>query len=154
MAQIPYGGHDPSVELKLALPQGSAEESRSYRFFLYVAAPELAGVFNVDFWLGEIPQACHADPAIWHAVISLGAIHEAYILNRRADSECSQSFTRHKVLALQQYNLAIRCLYEPSPRISDKWRALTASVIFTCICSLQGLYDQARVHHEAGSRLL
>ena len=113
-----------------------------------VAAPSLAGVFDVDFWLGEIPRACHADRAIWHAVVSLGAVYESFTSRVMSNvTENSQGF------ALRQFNLSIRCLTEGFSH-GDKWQALTASVIFACICSIQDLHQEARVHIKAGSRLL
>ncbi|KAH7183917.1 hypothetical protein BKA60DRAFT_602921 [Fusarium oxysporum] len=50
----------------------------SYRFFLEVTAPSLAGAFYADFWLAEVPRVCMSDAAIWHAVVSLGSAHEDF----------------------------------------------------------------------------
>ncbi|KLP21621.1 uncharacterized protein LW94_12557 [Fusarium fujikuroi] len=89
---------------------GSPQEVRSYRFFLEVTAPSLAGAFYADFWLTEVPRVCMSDAAIWHAVVSLGSAHE--------------DFTEHgqgsrSMFALEQFNAAIRSLTDSrSPRDS------------------------------------
>ncbi|KEY72677.1 hypothetical protein S7711_10223, partial [Stachybotrys chartarum IBT 7711] len=55
------------------------KESRSYRFFLEVMAPSLAGAMHNRFWLDEIPRLCHQDLAVWHAIVSLSSAHESYV---------------------------------------------------------------------------
>ncbi|KIX01719.1 uncharacterized protein Z518_09445 [Rhinocladiella mackenziei CBS 650.93] len=137
---------------KLVLPRRNLDEVRSYRYFLEVTAPAIAGVFDVEFWLGDIPRVCHVDPAIWHATVSLGSVYESRSSLGLRDKV--HESTRN-VFALQQFNSSIRCLTEStSPRHADKWRALTVSTIYTCICSIQGLYEQGRIHLKAGCNLL
>lgn len=144
-----------TADLKLVLPRQSTDELRSYRYFLEVTAPSLAGVFDVDFWLQEMPRVCHADPAIWHAVVSLGAVYEVYGASYDKPAVGMAKAPRTNVFALQQFNQSIRCLTESgSPRHADRWRALIVSTLFTCICTLQGLYEQAKIHLQAACNLL
>lgn len=138
-----------TADAKLALPRTDPEELRGYRYFIEVTAPAIAGCFDMKFWLQDLPRVCLADPAIWHAVISLGSVHERYAL-----SSGSSSLARN-VFALRQFNASIRSLMEShSPRRADKMRALTVSAIFTCICVLDGQYTQARIHAGSGVQLL
>lgn len=138
-----------TADVKLALPRTNPEELRSYRYFIEVTAPSIAGCFDVKFWLKDIPRVSLTDPAIWHAIVSLGSVHERYAL-----SAGSSSLARN-VFALRQFNSSIRCLTESdSPRRADKMRALTVSAIFTCICVLDGQYSQARMHARSGVQLL
>ena len=131
------------------LPRMNPNEVRSYRYFIEVVGPSLAGFFDADFWLDEIPRVCLADPAIWHAIVSLGAAHEANGGPVCIDGDAASTFS------LQQFNSAIRCLTETgSPRHSDKGRALTISTIFASMATLQGQYQQAKVHIRAGVDLL
>lgn len=140
------------MSLGLPLPRRNDQELRSYRFFLDVTASEFAGVFDADFWLTDIPRTCHSDPAIWHAVVSLGAAHQGYLASRgsgRADSTSS--------FAVHQYNQAVKHLVHlPSSRTppEERWRALIASVLFTYLCSIQGLHSQSGVHLAAAKSLL
>ncbi|KAF5562221.1 transcriptional regulatory moc3 [Fusarium phyllophilum] len=135
-----------AADLKLILPRQSPDEVRSYRFFLEVTAPSLAGAFYADFWLTEVPRVCMSDAAIWHAVVSLGSAHEDF-------SEHGQG--SRSVFALKQFNSAIRCLTDSkSPRHADRWRALIVSTIFTYVCMIKRLHDQTRLHLQAGCNLL
>ncbi|KAI0521241.1 hypothetical protein F5B22DRAFT_596276 [Xylaria bambusicola] len=144
--------HGALVELKIALPRTSVAEARSYRFFMEVAAPSLAGVFDGDFWLCEIPRACFVDRAIWHAVVSLGAVYEAYLSSNKTNEASRDSHNSNEFI-LQQSNLAIKALVNTSLEI-DKWRTLTASVLFTHICSLQSHHEQAFMHLSAGHKII
>ncbi|KAJ3529528.1 hypothetical protein NM208_g9718 [Fusarium decemcellulare] len=135
-----------SADLRLLGTQRCPNEVRSFRFFMEVAAPSLAGALQTDFWLREVPQVCLADPAIWHAAVSLGSSHEGYVL-RRPPGPNSNSFT------IKHFNMAIGALTRSSSN-SDLWRALTVSIIFTCICVLDGQLDQSRLHFRSGCNLL
>ncbi|CVL12461.1 hypothetical protein FPRO06_04853 [Fusarium proliferatum] len=136
---------DACADLKLILPRQSPQEVRSYRFFLEVTAPSLAGAFYADFWLTEVPRVCMSDAAIWHAVVSLGSAHEDF-------AEHGQGL--RSMFALEQFNAAIRSLTDSrSPRYADRWRALIVSTIFTYVCTIKGLHDQTRLHLQAGCNL-
>ncbi|RSL85882.1 hypothetical protein CEP51_003101 [Fusarium floridanum] len=140
------------MSLGLPLPRRNDQELRSYRFFLDVTASEFAGVFDADFWLTDIPRTCHSDPAIWHAVVSLGAAHQGYLATR-----CSARADSTSPFAVYQYNQAVKHLVHlPSSRTvpEERWRALIASVLFTYLCSIQGLHSQSGVHLAAAKSLL
>ncbi|KAF4951282.1 hypothetical protein FGADI_7595 [Fusarium gaditjirri] len=135
-----------AADLKLILPRQSPEKVRSYRFFLEVTAPSLAGAFCTDFWLTDVPRVCMSDAAIWHAVVSLGSAHE----NVAEHGQGPRS-----VFVLKQFTSAIRCLTDSrSPRHTDRWRALIVSTIFTYVCTIKGLHDKTRIHLQAGCNLL
>ncbi|KAH7199029.1 uncharacterized protein B0J16DRAFT_298836 [Fusarium flagelliforme] len=142
----PYHRPNPAADLKLILPRQSPDELRSYRYFLEVTAPSLAGTFYSEFWLTEVPRVCLLDAAIWHAVVSLGSAHEDFAENGRGS---------RSLFALKQFNSSICCLTESrSPRHADQWRALVISAIFTHVCTIKGLHDQTRIHLQAGCNLL
>ncbi|KAI1179597.1 hypothetical protein F4777DRAFT_436879 [Nemania sp. FL0916] len=144
---------DAIAEIKVALPRTNIDEVRSYRFFLEVAAPRLAGAFDGDFWMSEIPRACFVDQAVWHAVVSLGAVYESFLARSRG-TDVIPAIQQEKDFTLQQCNLAIRSLTSSPYLKSEQWRALTASILFTYICSLQNLHDQAFMHLTAGHKII
>ncbi|KAK3385768.1 hypothetical protein B0H63DRAFT_560297 [Podospora didyma] len=132
------------------LPRNNHQELRSYHFFLHVTAPAIASVFDVDFWLTDIPRTCHLDPAIWHAAVSLGAVHESCIASQGASQEPT-------AFSLQQMNAVVRHLVHlPSSRtvLEERSRALIASVLFIYLYSIQGLYAQSTIHLEAAKNLI
>ncbi len=136
---------------RVPLPRKNDQELRSYHFFLDVTAPAIAGVFDVDFWLTDIPRTCHLDPAIWHAVVSLGAVHENCIASRGAVEGPTTMF------AMQQFNAAIRHLVHLSSWRTvpeERWRTLTASILFIYVCGIQGFYSQSIIHLTAAKNLM
>ncbi|KAL5416887.1 hypothetical protein PMIN03_001952 [Paraphaeosphaeria minitans] len=138
-------------QLRIALPKKNDQELRSFRYFLDVTAPMIAGVFEAEFWLTYIPRACHLDSTIWHAVVALGAVHEASTGTTRNTAQNGSTF------ALQQINAAINHLVRPRITCSGQaqnWRALTTSVVFTYLCSFQGLYSDAAIHLSAAKQLI
>ncbi|KAK7740861.1 hypothetical protein SLS62_010958 [Diatrype stigma] len=146
---------------KLALPRNNPDEVRSFRFFLEITAPSLSGVFDSEFWNSELPRTCHADSAIWHAVVCLGAVYESYALSSPSSSSAFSYTTgiprkgqEKYEFSLRQFNLAIKYLLNAAPSGEDKWRTVSASILFTEICSIQGLHREARVHLDAGRNLL
>ncbi|TPX18728.1 uncharacterized protein E0L32_002585 [Thyridium curvatum] len=139
---------------KMLMPRQNPNEIRSYQYFVEVTACSLAGSFDTDFWCRELPKICVADPALWHAVVALGAVHE---IGSSAGTAASPPASKERQsFALQQYNAAIRSLRESGPpRYTNGWRAAIVCAIFTCICIIQGLYKQAlTVHVVAGCKLI
>ncbi|KAF2445090.1 hypothetical protein P171DRAFT_485159 [Karstenula rhodostoma CBS 690.94] len=138
-------------QLRVALPKKNDQELRSFRYFLDITAPTIAGVFEAEFWLTYIPRACHLDSTIWHAVVALGAVHEASTGTADITAQNGGTF------ALQQINAAINHLVRPRTPSSGQeqnWRALTTSVVFTYLCSFQGLYSDAAIHLSAAKHLI
>ncbi|WAO97384.1 Zn(2)-C6 fungal-type domain-containing protein [Fusarium falciforme] len=134
-----------AADSRLVLPPKNLEEIRSYRFFMEVTAPAIATTFDSEFWRLELPRICQSDPAIWHAAVSFGCVHENY-LSASPDQHAKSTF------AVQQFNASVKCL--TAPTYTDRWRALVVSAIFTCVCHFEGLQDHARIHLRAGYKLL
>ncbi|RSL86878.1 hypothetical protein CEP52_015687 [Fusarium oligoseptatum] len=107
--------------------------------------PPIATTFDSEFWQLELPRICQSDPAIWHAAVSFGCVHESY-LSTSSDQHAKSTF------AMQQFNASVKSL--TAPTYTNRWRALVVSTIFTCVCHLEGLQDQARIHLRAGYKLL
>lgn len=134
------------------LSRGTPEEARSYSFFIEVTAPSIAGSFNAAFWKEQVPQACLNDPALWHAIVSLGSVHEKHATHRLGRSK---EQPERNTFALQQFNAAVTKLVEANKAgREEKWRALSISTVFTCICILEGLFQQANMHFRAGCSIM
>ena len=141
------------ADLRLMFPNKDPDQVRSFRYFLNVAAPSLAGSFSTRFWTEQIPLACHDDPAIWHAVVSLGSVYEDYSTLVLMPKE--KKLLAKNLFALKQFNQAVQCLTKSGEDDHKaKWRALIMSTIFTCICEVEGLHDQAKLHFSSGCKLL
>ena len=81
----------------------------------------LSGVFDPTFWTRLVLQATHHEPAIKHAVIALGALHESSEIKSREDSS---------IFAMQQYGKAIECLVKP---LREKQKQAADVALITCV---------------------
>lgn len=109
---------------------GNDREQRSFHFFRHTTVTQLSGFFGEDMWDRLVLQTSHFEPAIRHAVIALGSLHERFVGHSGLISQRDSLDN----FALQQYNLAIRSLMEP---VSRKKRpstdvCLVACTLFAC----------------------
>ncbi|KAH6712259.1 hypothetical protein BKA61DRAFT_82540 [Leptodontidium sp. MPI-SDFR-AT-0119] len=134
---------------------GDGQEKRAFEFFRHRTAVEMSGFFPSKFWDGLLLQASHSEPAILHAVIALGSLHELYrdgksVLSGDADMSSKRQF------ALQQSNKAIGYLTKPSttctPRSGEA--ILISCLLFVCLETFQGNHNGAMAHLESGLKIL
>ena len=112
---------------------GSEKERRSFHFFRTTTASQLSGFCGDGFWDTLILQASHHEPGIRHAVIALGSLHERFIKHNGLTSRSDRLLYLDE-FALQQYSLAIRCLFDQFSRL-DKPAVdvcLVSCVLFAC----------------------
>ena len=144
---------DPITRLPFDFPC-TEQERRTFHFFSTKIASDIAGFLPSDFWNKLILQASHYDPAIFHAVIALGSVHETY------EGEGPGHF-RHTVLApqdfaLKQYDKAlanIRIRLSSGKPQSGEY-VLLSCILFICLETFQGNHKAALVHLEGGLKLL
>jgi hypothetical protein len=91
------------------------QERRSFEFFCQRTVPELSGAFdNDEFWQRLLLQATHHEPAIRHAAVAVGALHERF--ENSVDANLTFKLNEKKTqdaFALQQYSKAIKALLGP-----------------------------------------
>lgn len=108
----------------------SPESKRSFAFFVQRTCPQLGGFFGSDFWERLVLQAAYHEPAIRHAAIAIGSLHELvhYQTAMVPGSDAKKTF------ALEQYNLAIRDLLLPLFRSGERGVdvCLISCILFTC----------------------
>ena len=127
----------------LALPSQfllDEREQRCFRFFRHRTVAQLSGFFVSEFWNYRVLQIFNHEPAIKHAVIALGSLHErfeqggSFIKSSNADIE-------EGGFALEQYIKAIHQLIKPP--VSSKRLpvdvCLVACILFACfeVCPLR-----------------
>ncbi|KAM0318359.1 hypothetical protein ACHAO8_001750 [Botrytis cinerea] len=69
----------------------SDQEQHSFHFFHTQTAPQLSGCFGSKFWDYFVLQASHREPAVRHAAIALGSLHERFELEDRFISKCNRT---------------------------------------------------------------
>ncbi len=129
-------------------------EHKSLRFFRTRTAVTFAGYCESSFWDRVILQTSYTEPAVRHAVMALGSLHEFL---------CSQDAamnrdTNHDSLrfSLQQYNKAIALITHghPAGTTPSIEVVLICCALFISIESLQGNYATTRRHILGGSKIL
>jgi len=110
----------------------STQSHRSFSFFVQRTSPQLAGFFGSDFWERIVLQTAYHEPAVRHAVVAVGSLHEMF-------EHQTVMIDANKVFALKEYNLAIKHLLIPLP--PNKKRRIDICLI-TCI-----LFICFEVHH-------
>ena len=91
----------------------SEEERRCFDFFRSRTSVQMAGCFSSELWDRLILQATHYEPAIRHAVLALGSLHERFV--NEDQSLQKQAWSRDEGgFALEHYNLAIQSLMNPA----------------------------------------
>ena len=89
------------------------EERRCFNFFRSRTSVQMAGFFSSEIWDRLILQATHYEPAIRHAVLALGSLHERF--ENEDQSLQKQTWSRGEGgFALEHYNLAIQSLMNPA----------------------------------------
>lgn len=111
----------------------SEKEARSFHFFCQRTAPPLAGFFGDYLWNSSILQAAHHEPAIYHAVIALGSLHERFMAHGGLVARSKTTVYRDD-FALQEYSTAIRALVQPliEKRSQSMDVCLIACILFSC----------------------
>ena len=112
--------------------QGNNDERRYFDFFLKRTASQLSGFYDSDFWGCLILRATHHQPAIRHAVLALGSLHERFEAGDRSVVNPIWDKTEGG-FALKQYNYAIQQLIKYT---NEGQKAvdvcLIACILFAC----------------------
>ena len=124
----------------------SQAELRTYRYFIDIIAPSMAGALYVDFWLVQLPRFCHSTESIWQAIMSLGLSYEAYTQDSRAAGALKGQAQRHSSAAIKDFTQSVS---SATPKV-----ALVLSTIFTYICLLDGQFDVATLHFRGGYSII
>lgn len=132
-------------------PEASPQELRALSFFQTKTANQLKGPFTDEIWSRLILQYAHGEPAIRHAIIALGSIHELYINGLDGyDDLIDQFATKHYQKSIQEI-----CKLNEAPSDSRAINvALTTCVLFTGYESLRGHYLSAIAHANSGMKIL
>ncbi|KAF7872461.1 hypothetical protein EAF04_003382 [Stromatinia cepivora] len=136
----------------------SDREQHSFHFFHTQSAPQLGSCFGSKFWNHFVLKASHREPAVRHAAIALGSLHERFELEDKFISKV-RGDTEENSFALRQYVRAINCLVQPNMSVNTKHTcksanvALTACILFICFETLRGHHDSALAHIDGGVKI-
>jgi hypothetical protein len=134
-------------------------DGRQHRFFgtyLEIAA-EIRGPYSSSLWERLIPQSCHAESYIWHAVIAVGAMSKT-LRDMRVRSEGTRGLlceNTNYIYALKEYDKALRGMREViSKGGGDVRSALLACFLFFCFENMSGRPGAAAANAISGLMVL
>ena len=140
-------------QLSFTSPTVRWNERHSFHFFVNFTAPQVAGPFGSIFWQQMVIQAAYKEPAILHALIGLGSLHQGIV-----QSSSQTDLERHPKyqFALRHINHALkntRTENEKDHRPPSLRMILTLCIILTTFEALQGRFDDVLKHTIQGLRL-
>lgn len=131
-------------------PSAKAQELRGFEFFQHRTAREMCPSFDFGFWTSLVLQLSRSEPAVLHAAIALGVLHETEeSLGMPISKDRLTHNEKHK-FAVGQYNAAIRLLMGGRTATS----VLATCLIFIHIDLMRGLYQAAGAHIKSGLKIL
>ncbi|KAH8815866.1 hypothetical protein F5884DRAFT_198321 [Xylogone sp. PMI_703] len=135
---------------------GTASEKRGFDYFLSCTARELSGYYDPSFWEQNILQAGVVDPALRHAIIALGSLHEDFSRKRIEFIGPDKGYNEPvNYFATSQYAKSIAQLRTNLE--SGKQGTVTAlmcCILFVCFDSLRGHLESAMIHLQSGLKIL
>ncbi|KAH7395502.1 hypothetical protein BKA64DRAFT_60723 [Cadophora sp. MPI-SDFR-AT-0126] len=133
-------------------------EQRSFDFFHQNTIPQLSSIFGSPSWkqLNRLLlQAAYHEPAVRHASVALGALHETFELSSRPLLSSNEETTNTQ-FAVQQYVKALGYLVNPAIRRGKPAAdvALITCILFVCFENLRGEYSMALSHINGGVKII
>ncbi|KAF1960650.1 hypothetical protein CC80DRAFT_513463 [Byssothecium circinans] len=132
---------------------GDPLEERSFSYFKVRTIPQFSAPFGSEFWSRLILQFSVREPSVRHALIALGALHEAFEVGTSSKESCGLSMS---TFANTYYGKALSVL---NAYISNNsWEGLLVSLTCCIMCVgfewLRGRLAAALSHLRAGLRIL
>lgn len=132
---------------------GNAREKRGFSYYLHNTAPSVTSYYDSLFGDKLLVQAAASEPMLGHAMIGIGALHEAFA-NKQPYSNRK---TTKGQFAIAQYTKAIGHLRRSLAADTGAQQPLTmlmACILFACFESIQGHSEPTLVNKTLTSRLL
>ncbi|PWY68030.1 hypothetical protein BO94DRAFT_478663, partial [Aspergillus sclerotioniger CBS 115572] len=136
-------------------PGASTDERRCFEIFTAHTVPMMVCWFDSEVWQQIVLQMSHAEPAVYHTVVALSALHEDGEVTGRPPSKLDLT-NRHHRFALEQYGKAIsllrRRLTSQDPQVREL--ALMCCINFICFELFRQNYGNAFIHLQNGAKVL
>ncbi|KAK8065612.1 Aspercryptin biosynthesis cluster-specific transcription regulator atnN [Apiospora hydei] len=149
--------HRPSFSLAF-----DPQEGLYFQLFRERTASELSGFFDSSFWTRSVLQECHAEEAVRHSVVALGALYKT--LEKMTESpptspgdhfDPTDNAKMHWEVAFRHYSDALTIMFSSAQETQSSQRSsLMATVLLACFDSFIGDHKQAIVQIQNGLRLL
>ncbi len=125
--------HSPLTFMQPINKLSTDRERRCFKFFQDHTVTQLDGFFNSPFWQQMsrlLLQTAYHEPAVRHAAVALGALHEGFELGYQPNL----GVAKEEDFAVQQYVKALGYLVEPIQKRGKQAAdvALVTCILFVC----------------------
>ncbi|KAJ5895008.1 C6 zinc finger domain protein [Penicillium taxi] len=139
------------------LPNTVWRERRAFAYYFHQAAPFIGGGLDIGFWSTIVPQICRSEPAVWDAIISIGALFESpepYPNPASIRGVTFQALNQNHRDALSWYSRSVSSMRRriEDGRI-DTFVGLITCILFICIEAIQGATEEAFYLYMQGVQL-
>ena len=134
---------------------GEGIERLYFDFFRSKTTPATNQLFDCDFWSRGVPQLCHSEPSIKHAVLAISALHQGWDLYGSTSVDIDRNAVLQYSKAVESAKLLL--IKSQSSRNPDKetvQKVLVACILFICFENLMGDYGSASMHLGNGLQIL
>ncbi|OJJ46492.1 hypothetical protein ASPZODRAFT_66371 [Penicilliopsis zonata CBS 506.65] len=136
----------------------TSDERRALSLFQHLTVPALIAVFDSSLWQRLVLQMSHGEPAVYHAVVALSAIHQASevtigsMLARQRRGPPAEQLHRASVwrrFGIEQLGRSLAALNQRSMSQDPQLREVT---LLCCLLFIVG--ELLQNHHDAASQHL
>ncbi|KAH6884252.1 hypothetical protein B0T10DRAFT_540049 [Thelonectria olida] len=124
----------------------SPNDTVYFNLFRHVTVPSTCDIFPSSFWQENVMQMAHIEPAVWHATIALGTLHQranALTLNKMNDG---MALTRRAVAHYGKAMALARDLDCPT-------KVVTLSIMLVAAANMLERWSEMQTHVMAGLRI-
>lgn len=126
-----------------------------YVFYSHTV-PQVSSSFDRTFWTVDVARASLSQPAIWHAILAMTAMHLKPDIYQGAPE--TRTYTDDDyVFAVTHYNKAVKYLIDMARKEDIDYTTrevlLMANILFTSTCVLGGDSKELMVHAQHGLQL-
>lgn len=144
------------ISTSVGVPNITLEEQGYLEWFLRRSVVKLPGIFGSEFWGTLVLQTSSNEPAVFHAVLALSAVHKRDVFESEMPRRRYDILDEQEQFALRQYSKAIGGL-KPyfSAQIKESLRiTLIACLVFVSLEFLHGHYKTGNIHLHNGLKLV
>ncbi|TVY94046.1 hypothetical protein LAWI1_G001005 [Lachnellula willkommii] len=144
------------IPSSVGVPNITPEEQGYLEWFLRRSVVKLPGIFGSEFWGTLVLQTSSNEPAVFHAVLALSAVHKRDVFESEMPRRRYDILDEQEQFALRQYTKAVGGL-KPyfSAQIKESLRTtLIACLVFVSLEFLHGHYKTGNIHLHYGLKLV
>lgn len=121
----------------------SPADSSYFAFSRSVTVPSTCSLFPSSFWQQSVLQLAHGEPAIWHAAIALGALHQkTEAPGAKAKTDIEELSTR----AITHYGKAMALARD----LDSSAKVVSLSLALAASANMLGRWGEMHTHVMAG----